>query len=263
MYSPSQEIRKILESLTTFKFEKKYSLFTKLEETLLLENMTPRQAVEIFKQYGANDEDISPKNIRKTRIKMVNQYHPDRTGGDHTILARLNAAYDVLSKVSERPSDTTEKPSTGSPRGDSSPSGVPSWQTDPRGRNSSYSSKTYKDQNWIKTRMWELSNRSKVRWTIYGFDGAFFRHQVTVFGNDKIFPEMAEAMIIFQTQGSNPYDIKAVLAQKESDQELYLIWINGKQVSPPEIYEFESFNSNPANDQSLVQTLHNAVRDNS
>lgn len=254
MLSPSEQIRKFLNNFKDTKAENQFNLFQKLEEALLLENMTPMQAVEIFKQYGATENDLTPQNLRKTRVQMVNKYHPDRTGGDHTILARLNAAYDVLSKTTERP---TETPKDGTK---ASATGTPAWQTDPRSP-SNYRSKDYRDANWIKTRMWELSNRSKEKWTIYGFDGAFFRASIAVFGSDKIFSHMAEAMIMYQTKGGNPYDIKAVLAQKGDESQLYLIWINGELLDPPEIYEFESFNSFPGNDRKLEQTLANACKE--
>jgi len=80
---------------------------------LLLEDMTPAQATGVLKQYGATDDDLAPDKIRSTWIRIVKQYHPDRAGGSNEILAKINAAYDVLSSPTAMPPPSAT-PSTAS-----------------------------------------------------------------------------------------------------------------------------------------------------
>lgn len=58
--------------------------------------------------------------------------------------------------------------------------------------------------------MWELSGKSQQEYAIWGYDGAFFRNTVTVYGSPRIFFYMATAMIELQTKGCPP--VHAVLS---------------------------------------------------
>jgi len=209
----------------------------------LLEDMTPAQATAVFKQYGASDIDLKPENIKTTRSRLAKKYHPDVTGGDSQALGVINAAYDVL-KNSGGVSGTTH---TGRE--------IPPWQTDSRASYNGISREDYTDQNFFKKRMWELSNRSKERWTIYAFDGKFFRSTITVFGNPSIFAEMARAMIIWNSHGGNAYNTRAIFVQDEDDTDVILIWLDGKNIRPPLPMEHGSHNRNPGNDPEFVRDL--------
>jgi len=208
----------------------------------LLEDLTPGQARGIFKQYGANDADLSPDKIRATWIKLVRQMHPDKTGGDHQPLAMINAAYDVLKAPA---SATVAKDDRG----------FPAWQTDQRSTRNDIATNDYTDVNFFKKRMWELSGKSQEKWTIYAFDGTFFRGMVTVFGSSRIFRDMAKAMVIHNSRGGNPHQTRAVFVQDDTDPDIILIWLDGNEISPPIPMEHESRNRNPANDLGFTSRL--------
>jgi hypothetical protein len=104
----------------------------------------------------------------------------------------------------------------------------------------------YTDYNLIKKAMWELSSRSKEEWTISGFDGNFFRNSITVYGSPKIFNNMADAMIQWQTKGGNAYPIRAVFVSQRNSRDLLLIWVDGTYYGDNPIkMEHDSFNDNP------------------
>jgi hypothetical protein len=211
----------------------------------LLEQMTNAQAREIMLRYGANSSDLLPNRLRNTWVRLAQQYHPDRTGGDSDALALINAAHDVLKNAKPIVVGMHASPAT-----------PPVWQTDSRSAYNSWSREDYNDANWFKKRMWELSQHSTHRWTIYAFDGRFFRSSITVFGNSKIFDHMAQAMVRFNSHGGNPYHTEAVFVQdKDHPDVIILVWNNGRLVKPPVPLEHESPNANPSNDVRFMQQL--------
>lgn len=214
--------------------------------SIILEDMTPDQARVILQGYGASRGDLSPDKLRSTWLKLAKQYHPDRTGGDSEAVARINAAYDVL-KSQGKPAAARPEPSA--PR-------QPAWQTDPRSAYNGWARDDYTDLNWFKKRMWELSNQSHTKYTIWAFDGRHFRGTVTVFGSRDIYAEMAKAMVEYTTRGGNRYPVEAVFVQDENHPEvLMLVWQNGKNVRPPVPLEHESPNGNPSNDRGFMDML--------
>lgn len=215
--------------------------------SIILEEMTPDQARTILQSYGARRQDLDPARLRSTWIGLVQKYHPDRTGGSSEILARINAAYDVL----KGKTPSSQPPETGqqAPR-------QPAWQTDPRSTYNGWAREDYTDLNWFKKRMWELSNQSRNKYTIWAFDGRYFRGTVTVFGSRDIYGEMAKAMVEYTTRGGNRYPVEAVFVQDENHPEvMMLVWQNGKNVRPPVPLEHESPNNNPSNDKVFMDML--------
>lgn len=210
---------------------------------MLLEALSPTQAKGIFLHYGATEAGMKPDQLKNTWKKLALTYHPDRTGGDHDHIAMINAAYDVLKKG--------EAPSTApAPENE-----FPAWQTDSRSRYNRINRNDYTDINYFKKRMWELSGRSHEKWTIWAFDGHFFRGVLTVFGSPEIFDDMAKAMVTWNSMGANSYHTRAVFVQKEGEHDISLIWLDGRPVKPPVHMEHESFNANPGNDQSFTRRL--------
>lgn len=216
---------------------------------LLLEALTPQQAANIFKHYGASDDDLSsPQKIKAARNRLIRQHHSDVSGGDDEAAKMINASYDVLkSGYSAR---------TSPPKYDDDSNGIPAWQTDKRSSYNSISRDDYTDINYFKRRMWELSKHSTKKYTIYAFDGSFFRGTITVYGSPEIFKDMAEAMVVWNSHGGNPYDTRAVFVQEETFIPiLLLIYLDGKVLPKPIEMEHDSFNRNPANDQYFVRSL--------
>ena len=113
---------------------------------------------------------------------------------------------------------------------------------------------SYNDINFIKKKMWDLSNQSKEEHTIRQFDGSFFRNIYTAYGHESIYPEMAKAMLHWGGVAS-PYHTKAVFASTGNNKKIRLIWANGQHVSPHVEIQHFSFNQSPSNDQHFMRGL--------
>lgn len=200
---------------------------------ILREAMSIDQAIHQFKQVGVDVAALDADKLKLAYRGLLMKYHPDRNPGDkkaELIAKNLNAAYDVLKShfsdgYTSSPSGATRKPE--SARGTTPPwawagysGGIP-----PDGR---INREDYTDMNFIKKSMWELSGHSREQWTIFGFDGHFFRHSVTVFGNTHIFNDMAKAMLVWQAKGGNSYPCRAVFVNKKGQtDESLLIYADG------------------------------------
>lgn len=190
----------------------------------ILMEMSRAEAAAIWRRNG-EDPEAAPDELKKAHRKMVKQLHPDRSGGNLEKMQQVNAAYDVLKKGGDY--ETPRRPPQRKPEEDA-PWAHAGWSGGMPNSSSIYR-QDYRDMNYIKKRMWELSGHSNVQWIIQGFDGYFMRHSLTVYGSPKIFAQMAEAMITWQTKGGNPYDCRAVLTQKRrGDRNQWLIiWADG------------------------------------
>lgn len=82
-----------------------FSRFLKLSGIpILLEDLSPAEAVKIFRYYGANT--IDPSSLRQTYFKLIKSHHPDKVGTDGEEASRdINAAYDVLKNVKSEVKD--------------------------------------------------------------------------------------------------------------------------------------------------------------
>lgn len=116
---------------------------------------------------------------------------------------------------------------------------------------------TYDDLNHIKKTMWEKSGKSKTEHTVHQFDGRYWRHSFTAFGNEKIYPEMAKAMKQWG-EGANPYRTKAIFISKRGSKKYNLVWANGKDV-PVGQHSFE--HPSPQNDHRFNDSLSQWVDD--
>lgn len=218
----------------------------------LLEALTPSQAAGIFKQYGATDDDLSsPEKIKAARNKLIRSHHSDVNSGDDEAAKLINVSYDVLKNGYQGGfNDSPFRPQ--SPAYKQEERNAP-WQTDERG-SCSISRESYADINYVKKRMWEISGKSRTKYTIWAFDGRFFRGCITVFGSPEIFSEMAMAMVVWNGSG-NPYATRAVFVQENHDPNLYLIYLDKNMIVPPIEMEHDSFNMNPSNDTSFMRRL--------
>jgi hypothetical protein len=213
---------------------------------ILLEALTPSQAAAIFKSNGATDDDLkSPQALKMARNRLIKGQHSDVTGGSDENTKMINAAYDVLKTLSNGFDKKTFEPED---------AGFPAWQTDSRSSYNKISRQDYRDVNYFKKSMWELSGKSRKKYTIWAFDGHFFRSVITVFGSPEIYHEMAKAMEIWNSHGGNPYKTRAVFFTTCDDSTLYLIYLDGKFYDAIP-FEHDSFNKNPSNDQQFVRKL--------
>lgn len=223
----------------------------------LLEAMTVSDARRAFQHYGASPDSLQTERGLKSAFRtLVNKYHPDRGDGDEAVMKEINAAYDVLKKsLTGATGGATGGSSTSSTGTTETPVWAMAGHSGGMMPNASIRRENYTDMNYFKKRMWELSDHSRQQWTIWQFDGRFFRHTITVFGSEAIFHEMAEAMLIWGS-AANPYNTRAIFVSRRNDDILYCIYSDGEFFNQHPIpFEHDSFNSNPANDQQFVRSL--------
>jgi hypothetical protein len=213
------------------------------------------KAISIFKKFGASDEDInSPSKLKIFRNSvMMNGVHSD-IGGSDKDAADLNAAYDALKNgVSNDDYEYADAADDGS---------TPIWAM--AGHSGGYppnariNKQNYTDMNYFKKSMYMMSKNDKEQkvYLVWAFDGYFFRNCISVYASPKIFQEVAQAMIMWNSHGGNSYATRAVFVQKNRDPELYLIYADGKYYNDnPVHFEHDSFNLNPGNDQHFVRRL--------
>lgn len=219
--------------------------------------MSAMDARQLFTRLGVDMTSQTPQTLKAEYRKLMMQHHPDR-GGDVKIAQDLSAAYNALKDNPEVGADFD--------------SGVrASWKDNPapRGRRSdSYSMDhpNFEDIDYVK---WYFEQKSEgevsQEWTIMAFDSHFFRGSFTVKGRFDLFTKMAAVM----RKWDRFYDVRAVFAgtrQMLSQGRMSLIWSDGEDIRPMITIEFDSMNSNPANDQQLGRKLPailDAVKDGS
>ena len=249
-------------------------------------DMAVRRAIAVFAKFGVDVKRLYPtgdevKNLspdavqslflaklKQARNGILVKYHQDRTGNKDAS-QEINPAYDILKQPgairmpvltaggvdwSQGWEKYENQPQT------SAKTETPVWAmagfSGGAPPSASIYRQNYTDDNFIKKAMWDLSGRSKEEWTISGFDGNFFRNSITVYGSPKIFNNMADAMIEWQTKGGNAYPIRAVFVSRRRSSDLLLIWADGTYYGDNPIkMEHDSFNDNPGNDQQFQREL--------
>jgi hypothetical protein len=222
----------------------------------LLEALSYSDAVAIFKKFGVDPTDMDDASLKSAFRKLAMEYHPDR-GGDEEALKQITAAYAALEKGgSAAPGATYRSYGAGAGQDFNTDGDTPIWaNADHSGgmRNKgTIRREDYTDLNYFKRQMWLLSGKSRQVWTIWTFDGTFFRSCVSVYGSPEIFPEMAKAVLRWEDPF---YSKKAVFVQKGQEKDIQLIWLDGENISPPIRFEHDSFNRNPGNDKSFLRAL--------
>jgi hypothetical protein len=220
--------------------------------------MSVDQAIKVFATHGVpNADQLNPQQLKDARKRLIQQHHPD-LGGKADAGAMINSAYDTLKDGGggDAQDDPPSRRTPEEPAGPWAHAGYSGGMSD----SGHIYRQDYTDVNFIKKRMWELSNHSKEEWTIMGFDGAYLRASVTVYGSREIFDEMAEAVRIWQTKGGNTYPCRAVLVSKRRSHQYFLIWADGRSYAknPIEI-ESDSFNDNPSNDRTFEARLRKLI----
>lgn len=231
----------------------------------LFEAMSPTEAIRLFKSLGIDDAaTLDAAGLQAVKRRLARQHHPD-VGGNTATMALINAAYDALTKENgnARQHYTGDEPAAQRwPDAEATPTWAWAGYSGGIPPRASISRQDYRDVNYIKKRMWELSGHSTQQWHIQGFDGDFLRGFVTVFGSPKIFRDMAEAMVTWQTEGANSYDCRAVLVSRRGskDKTVLLIWADGVYYgNDPIPIEHDSFNANAGNDPSFDRRLRQMI----
>ena len=238
---------------------------------LILERLSPDDAGRIFALHGVDVSGMDDAALKAAHRTLVKNLHPDRRGGDHTAMAEINAAYDLL-KTGVRPGRPSQTSS--GPSGPSGPSGA-SARTRPAGGGMNCSQEGARaradaDQpdfrciddikEYFSRETQDEPFAARGRFTVTGFDGTFARQSVTVPGTSAMFSEMAHVMRIWQEKGSNSYPCRAVMVQDaKNPAEVLVIWAAGHDLDPPLVLEHDSFNANFSNDQSFMRRLPDLI----
>jgi hypothetical protein len=219
-------------------------------------SMSPFEAIRELGVQGTGDFQKDKSLLRG----LVRRYHPD-VSQEKDAKKKMQAA-NVLWETYIRDGQSLPiagEQNRGAPSsfgGDHArPDDLPEWQTDERSTYNTVGGPL--NINYNKKRIYDVSldaeggDRSKLRrMTVWAFDGMFSRGVFTVFGSDKVYPEMARCMRIW-----NNGHTEAVLVSE--DGEVKIIWIKGHDVDIP--VEHESSNLNPFNDQEFVRNLRKFI----
>ena len=231
---------------------------------LPLLEMSYQDAVQVYAQHGVDIRNMDDAAIKKAYRRLMQKHHPDR-GGNLETAQDLAAAQDALEKGTSAP--TPRQGYRGGRRSTRSETPTWAWAGHAGGMPPSANiySADYRDINYIKKRMWELSGKSKNEYTIWQYDGAYFRGVFSVFGSEKIFNEMAKAMRVWGSSG-NPYHTRAIFVTERkhesapSERELKLIYLDGDFLGDdPFLLHHNSFNANPGNDEEFMRDLPNQL----
>ena len=202
----------------------------------------------------------SPEDVKKRYRQLALQHHPDRTNGDQRKMKDINNAFEVLENVRTGGEGFEEQSYTSNSwYQPSRPWGPkPSWQTDPRAPYNEVG-RDFGNINFCKKAIYDKTVEQGLptsRVTLMAFDGSYFRHSFTAFGNEAISDFMGDVLERWNSGGSNSYPTAAVLMQLE-DGNLYIIRINGKSMSPTKIdYDEER---GVVNDMDLQRRLAKMV----
>lgn len=221
----------------------------------LREVMTRDEAMRILRV----TDEVDPTELKAIWKRRMQSVHPDAGGNDREA-ALVNAAYDLLKVPQAAPygggRDWTDPPKP-------PPSKTPPWAMAGYAGgmypSSDIRANDYTDVNYFKKQMWELSGESNHPYTIWAFDGNYFRGVITVFGSPDLFATMARAMYKYNSQGFNRYATQAIFVDDDADRDsrvILLIWSDGVSYADNPIeFTYEAFNRNPGNDPSFMRRL--------
>jgi hypothetical protein len=195
---------------------------------IVMEATSVPQAIAVFRKYGYDARNKTPEQIKQKFKEFARKHHPDM-GGNSEIFKEISDATDILTKANPQVS-------------------IPKKST---------FGKNFHHSDYFQEKMDELSlgKKGRAEYTIWNFDGYFFRNCITVFGCPEIFDEMVEAMKIWEDRLFNCRAIFVHSKYHHMTTELELIYLDGKMSHPPIMFEHDSFNLNPGNDQQFVRKL--------
>jgi hypothetical protein len=177
---------------------------------------------------------LSADELRKHWRAKIKAAHPDlpENRDNPKDPGAINAAYDTLRlSLADRARMRNQDPARDPSRYDRATI-APPWQPDKGAMNHRIVVESYRDQNFIKKRIWELSDQSEEIYTIDAFGKTSFEGRTRVYGSQAVFDEMAKAMLIWNANGSNIKLTRAVLvSSNKDDHALDLIHADGKSLA--------------------------------
>lgn len=195
----------------------------------LAAKMSKLEAADLL---GVNADDDLGKIKTKYR-EMVMTHHPDR-GGSEKMMKKINEAFETLTKAEDHTHPRSHH------------------RKDVRVEEEPITPNK-KDIRWCKQYIKEVSKQygNVHEYTLWNFDGMFFRDVMTVETNEECFPLAAlvfeELVDFFKT---------VAIFISISNNEILLLRLNGQDVhNENKIYTRDSFSANPGNDRSFVRKL--------
>ncbi len=167
---------------------------------------------------------LTPEELKKLWKKKIVDLHNYGKATDQA-LALLNRSYDILK--TDKSKYHKIDPLTPEPVTRSNPT-VPDWQPDKNSFKNIIQINTYRDPNYIKKYMWELSGKSDVIYTLEAFGDNTFQGEIKVYGSPKIYSEMAQAMLVYNTNGGKLHKTRAIFAIEQNSNTLNLIYSDGR-----------------------------------
>lgn len=233
-----------------------------LSEAKIPEVQTVDDALRLFGL--ENTDNLTEDGLKKIYRKLSLKFHPDASEDadateDFKILSR---AYEILKRYIRNPRTYKDNPS--SPRS-SRPSreDIPEWAWAgwhggmPPGY-TRINREDYTDLNFILKTMWEKSDHSQTKWTVWNFDGRFFRGVFTVFGNESILKDMAEAMLTWDKYNRS----YAIFAQKQNSNDNHLIYLDGTYLNGGSIFSINNQERNNENFRRELFSFLESIKEN-
>lgn len=196
--------------------------------------MSRETAGTILRRHGLDAEGLASDELKRRWQALARRHHPD-LGGDTRSMQEINAAYSFLKLSGSDPVPVPPQPRYDfeAPRF----RGLPVWAwagytagvIEP---DEVIARDDYTDRNYLKMRMWELSERSTQEWTLWAFDGTDLLPPVVSYGSKAIFPEMAKAMQRLGRRGFR--SPRAILAQAQHERyEVLVLHTDGRTLEAP------------------------------
>ncbi|MBX6745836.1 MAG: hypothetical protein IRY87_27715 [Acetobacteraceae bacterium] len=217
--------------------------------------MGVKDAIVVFERFGARLSGNCPVELRRAWIRLAWQYHAGSSanGAGQRAMAEINAAHDVLRHALD--------PVRGSRISARDPRRqgicIWAWAGHPGGAaplpNDRIEQADDRDRNFVKRRIWLLSDGSQEEWTIWPFDGRRFMEPLTVYGCRQVFDEMARAALRFARIGFRRP--RAVFLQRRGEAWADLLLVHSDGVPRAAIPFRHQGGSNPARDHIFVANL--------
>ncbi len=233
-----------------------------LEEMFLFEEMTINMALSKFGISHQDFERMTPEELKAKWKELMKKYHPDLGNKNSGIdVGEINAAYDYLKNWN---SSNSNYSSTGGfqpshaerfRRSEENPL-VPPWQPDKHSYNNKIHVQSYRDLNYLKKHLWELSYESEKIYTINAFGKHNFEGRINVYGTPETFAEMVQAMLVYNSNGNNPKDTRAIfITPQDEPNKLMLVYADGRMFDKPIPLDVPTKFNDPKFEEKIVMIL--------